>query len=207
MNLRQGNVFTPVCHSVHREVSVWWVSVQGVSVKGALCPGGLCQRGSLSRGSLSKRLSVQGVSVKGALCPGGLCQRGSLSRGSLSRRDLCPGGLCPGGLCPGLSVQGGSLSRRSPSMVTCGCYASYWNAFLLLFAFDLDQFACDDMKTVIELNQKCDGINDCPKSVYDDRKTSYDERTYICAGPGKISTRFHKQFYRQILTSCFWLIE
>ena len=161
MNLRQGNVFAPVCHSVHREVSVWSVSVQGVSVKGALCPGGLCPGG----------ISVQGVSVQE------------------------------------VSVQGGSLSRRPPSMVTCGWYASYWNAFLLLFAFDLDQFACDDMKTVIELNQKCDGINDCPKSVYDDRKTSYDERAYICAGPGKISTGFHKQFYRQILTSCFWLIE
>ena len=33
--LREGNVFTPVCHSVHRRVSV-----QGISVQGGLCPGG-----------------------------------------------------------------------------------------------------------------------------------------------------------------------
>ena len=37
MCLREGNVFTPVCDSVHREVSVQ---------EGGLCPGG----GSLSRG-------------------------------------------------------------------------------------------------------------------------------------------------------------
>ena len=48
--LREGNVFTPVCHSVHRGICVWG-SVSG---------------GSLSGGSLSK-----GVSVQGGLCPGG----------------------------------------------------------------------------------------------------------------------------------------
>ena len=37
--LRQSNVFTLVCHSVHRAISVRGVSVQG---------GGLCQGGSLS---------------------------------------------------------------------------------------------------------------------------------------------------------------
>ena len=51
----KGNVFTPVCHSVHR----------GVSVQQGLCPGGLCLEGeghglggSLSRWSLSKGVSV-----------------------------------------------------------------------------------------------------------------------------------------------------
>ena len=34
--LREGNVFTPVCDSVHG----------GVSVQGGLCPGGLCHRDS-----------------------------------------------------------------------------------------------------------------------------------------------------------------
>ena len=38
-SLRQGNVFTHVCDSVHKE----GVSVQGVSVQGgSLCKGGLC---------------------------------------------------------------------------------------------------------------------------------------------------------------------
>ena len=56
--LRQGNVFTRVCDSVHR---------------GGLCPsihyrshdqGGLCPGGSLSGGSLSWGVSVQGVSLR-----------------------------------------------------------------------------------------------------------------------------------------------
>ena len=46
MKLRQGNVFTPVCDSVHR---------------GDLCLGGLCPGGSLPRagGSLSGGVSVR----------------------------------------------------------------------------------------------------------------------------------------------------
>ena len=52
---REGNVFTPVCHSVHRE----GFCPRGVSVLGGgLCPGGcLCPE--------------QGVSVQGGM---GLCQ-------------------------------------------------------------------------------------------------------------------------------------
>ena len=66
------------------------------------------------------------------------------------KKGLCPevGGLClgVGGLCPGVwvgSLSGGgeSLSRgvsvretpptETPRTVTCGQYASYWNAFLI----------------------------------------------------------------------------
>ena len=65
-----------------------------------------------------------------------------------SQVSVCPqGGLCPGGgvpvqggLCLGRSLSGrplsgGSLSRgdlcqADPRTVTCGRYASYWNAFL-----------------------------------------------------------------------------
>ena len=57
--LRQGNVFSPVCDSVHRG--------------GGLCPGGVSvQSGYLCPG---------GVFVQGGLCPGpgGLCPGGSLS--------------------------------------------------------------------------------------------------------------------------------
>ena len=67
--LQEGNVFTPVCHSVHR--------------------GGT---------SLSRWVSVQGF---------GLIR--------------VQGGQSPGG----------SLSGRPLGTVTCGRYASYWNAFLL----------------------------------------------------------------------------
>ena len=55
----QGNVFTPVCHSV-----------QGISVPA--CITGHMTGGSLSRWSLSK-------GVSGGLSPGVLCPGGSLS--------------------------------------------------------------------------------------------------------------------------------
>ena len=35
----EGNVFTPVCHSVHR-----WVCVQGAPARGSICPGGVSVR-------------------------------------------------------------------------------------------------------------------------------------------------------------------
>ena len=113
--LQEGNVSTPVCHSVHMGGSV-----PACITKGSLSSGGLCL-GGLSRGVSVQRVSVQGisvqqVSVQGGLCTWGLCPgrslyMGSLSRGSLSRGvsvqgvsvqgGLCPWGLCSGGLCPG----------------------------------------------------------------------------------------------------------
>ena len=98
--LRQGNVFTPVCDSVHRGVSVPACTTDHMTR--GLCPG-VSVQGSLSRmgslsspgwvsvqskvGSLSRGVSVQGFSVQGCLCPGGLCPGGTLSR-------VC---LCQGG--------------------------------------------------------------------------------------------------------------
>ena len=87
-SLGQGNVFTPVCDSVHRGVSVP-ACTTGHMTGGQ---GGLCSGGSLSRGPLSRGVSVQGglcpggdsvqgVSVQGGLYPGGSLSRGSLSRG------------------------------------------------------------------------------------------------------------------------------
>ena len=56
MKLREGNVFTPVCDSVHRGGSL---------SGGGLYPGGLCPGESLSRGFLSS-----GISVQWSLCHG-----------------------------------------------------------------------------------------------------------------------------------------
>ena len=72
-SLRQGNVYTPVCDSVHRRISVWGslferglclreVSVWGVSVQGGLSKSGLCQ-GDRCLGSLFLGRSVKEVSV------------------------------------------------------------------------------------------------------------------------------------------------
>ena len=80
---REGNVFTPVCDSVHRRGLCPGISVQGVYVRGVLCPGGLCS---------------------GGLCSGGCSlSKGPLSKESLSREVLCPGWV---------SIQRGSLSGK-----------------------------------------------------------------------------------------------
>ena len=81
IKLQEGNGFTPVCHSVHRGISVQGVSVQW----GSLSNGGLCP---------------------GCLCPGGLPRMGSLSRGvSVHGEGVCLGGLCPGGSPPPYSTE------------------------------------------------------------------------------------------------------
>ena len=62
----------------------------------------------------------------------------SMSRGSLSGEGSLSRGLCPGWVsvqgvsCPVTSsVQGVSVREDPlPSTVTCGQYASHWNAFL-----------------------------------------------------------------------------
>ena len=71
--LRQSNVFTPVCDSVHRGGLGLClgglpsgVSVQGVSVRGSLFLGSL-SRGCLCPGGLCPGVSVHGVSVWGVI--------------------------------------------------------------------------------------------------------------------------------------------
>ena len=120
--LRQGNVFTPVCHSVHGGVS----AQHAAHDQGGLSGGGSLSGGSPSRrvspgGSLSRRacLSGRGVSVQGV---------------SVQGRSPVQGGLCPGGLCPGGSQLGipPPRQRPPPCMVTSRRYASYWNACILV---------------------------------------------------------------------------
>ena len=142
---REGNVFTPVCDSVHgRGASVQ----RGVSVKRgslprdlcpggplfrSLCPAGLCPGGSLSGGSLSRGVSVQGISVWGVSVQGGLCS-GALVRWVSVQGDLCPGRLCLGGFCPGVVSVRETPPRQitPPHMVKTRRYASYWNPLLFL---------------------------------------------------------------------------
>ena len=59
---------------------------------------------------------------------------GSTSGGLSVQGGLCPGGsLSWGSLCPGeVSVGGVSLSWRPPTVIS-GRFASYWNAFSLIF--------------------------------------------------------------------------
>ena len=76
-NLGQSNVFTHVCHSVHRGK----VSASGGR---GLHPGGVClQGGSVSRGSASR----------------GSASRGSASRGGLHLGRVCIQGVCLGEVC------------------------------------------------------------------------------------------------------------
>ena len=76
---------------------------------------------SVLGGSLSR-----GVSVPGGLHPWGVSVLGGLCPGEVS----VWGGLCPGGVCPG-----GGVCHGDPCTVMSERYASYWNAFLLLFVY------------------------------------------------------------------------
>ena len=132
-SLGQGNVFTPVCHSLHGEGGV-----NSMHHRSHDHWGFLAQMGSLSRGSLSRR----------CLCPEGSLSRGvslsrvSLSRGSLPRRVSVQEGLCPGGSLPRRgSVQGGLYAGRSlprgisvqgdPQTET-PLYGNEWAVYILL---------------------------------------------------------------------------
>ena len=66
-SLGQGNVFTPVCHSVHREG--WFPRMHHRSHdQGDLHPEGVCIQGGLHPGWSASR----GSAFRGALHPGGL---------------------------------------------------------------------------------------------------------------------------------------
>ena len=111
----QGNFFTPVCDSVHKEHLCHCMHHRSHDQGGVLCPGCLCPQGlcagGLCLGDLCLGVSVQWDSVQGGLYPGGLCPGGlclGVSVQAVSvQGDLCLGGVCLGGLC-----SEGSLSRR-----------------------------------------------------------------------------------------------
>ena len=72
MKLRKGNVFAPVCDSVHKGESL---SRRGSSVEGGHCLESFCPQGSLSTGGL---------------CPGGSLSRRGLCLRGVSVRDMPP---------------------------------------------------------------------------------------------------------------------
>ena len=124
--LRECNVFTPVCNSVHR---------RSHSVQRRVCPRGLCpvgfsvqwgvcvqwgvsvQVGSLSGGSLSRE-RVESLSREGSLFREGVSVQGVFVQGvSLPRESLSKGVTVWGSLFKG-------FCQRDPYPVTCGRYAS-----------------------------------------------------------------------------------
>ena len=122
-SLGQGNVFTPVCHPVHREVVCIWV---------VLHPGGLHSRGLPLGEVCLQEVSIQGVCIHGRVLPPrrGLPQGVLHPEGSaFKQRGLPPRGSASKGwagwadLPPSRNYRIRSTSRR---------YASCWNAFLLL---------------------------------------------------------------------------
>ena len=120
--LRQGNVFTPVCHSVHGGVSAQHAAHDQGGLLGGSLSGGSPSRRVSPGGSLSRRacLSGRGVSVwEGGVCPGGGClsRRGVSVQGvSVQGRSPVQGGLCLGGLCPGGSQLGIPPQTETPAM-------------------------------------------------------------------------------------------
>ena len=139
-SLGQGNIFTPVCHSVH---------------KGGMpgCSGGhawLLWGGWLLQGGVHGcSWGVRGCSWGGAC----MVALGGMHGCSGGHAWLLPGGCmvalggmhgCSGGVC--------GIQRDTEIWSMSGRYASYWNAFLfLLFLL----FLCISLVFLIEIGSFC----------------------------------------------------
>ena len=107
-SLGQGNIFTPVCHSVYGG---------GVWFQGYTCSqGDACSWGTACSGGVPRPGGVPGP---GRVCSGGVPGPG----GSGPRVCLLGGGPAPRGW----------LVETPPDGHCCRQYASYWNAFLLCY--------------------------------------------------------------------------
>ena len=113
-SLGQGNIFTPVCHSVHRG--------------GCLVPGGCLLPGVSALGGGSAPRG--GAWSEGDVCSGGLPGPGGVPgpRGVSALGGTQSQGV-PG---PGGDAQSWGRPGRDPPPdgYCCRWYASYWNAFL-----------------------------------------------------------------------------
>ena len=81
MKLRQGNVFTCVCHSVHRGGQMW----QGA------CMGGMCGKGACVAG---------GMHGRGHALQWGMCGKGHVWQGACVAGEMATaaGGMHPTGM-------------------------------------------------------------------------------------------------------------
>ena len=144
-SLGQGNIFTPVCHSVHRGVclSACWDAPGTMHPQDHAPPrGGMNGGGMYGRGCAWQ----EGVHRRGAcMAVGGMCGSGGVhGRGNVWQGVCMAGGMHGGGHAwqRGHAWQGACIPCMPPnttrcSRSMCGRYASYWNAFLFKFFIDL----------------------------------------------------------------------
>ena len=117
-SLGQGNIFTPVCHSVQRRSCVVagagaWVAAGGCAWLWGVC-GGAC-------------MVTGGAWLQGAcMVVGGGGGCGGGCRGACMVPGVC---VWLWGVCV---VVGGACIGYDEIRSICGRYASYWNAFLLV---------------------------------------------------------------------------
>ena len=115
-SLGQGNIFTPVCHSVHRG------GMRGC--RGAcMVAGGACV-------VAGGHAWLQGGH---AWLPGGMC--GCQGASVVARGACMVAGVCVHG-CGGCVVVEGACIGYDQIWSMSGCYASYWNAFCLVGVFE-----------------------------------------------------------------------
>ena len=112
LSLGQGNIFTLVCHSVHRWGGIPACIAGGIPA--CLAVGGVLSQHILQVVSLHA-LQQGGVLSQHALQQGGLLQGDAWSGGG----EVCPRGVPgPGGSTPGGSAPGGWCLVETPQMAT-----------------------------------------------------------------------------------------
>ena len=135
-SLGQGNIFTPVCHSVHRG-GMCGCGGEAGGGRAWLLGGAMCGCSGGMRGCLGGHAWLLLGGVHG--CSRGACMvaRGVCMVASGGRAWLLQGGMggCSGGHAWLLWVGGivCGIRRDTEIRSMSGRYASYWNAFLLLF--------------------------------------------------------------------------
>ena len=128
----EGYVFTPACHSVHRD-GVSRPRLRGEvagSARGLSRPRPMGGPGPRPRG---RGCSGPGSEEKSGVCPGGVQAQahGGVSRPRPRGRG-CSGQGC---VCIPACTEADTPFPPPADSYCCGWYASYWNAFLFLIIF------------------------------------------------------------------------
>ena len=121
-----------VSHSVHRGWHVWW----GVCVAGGGCGRGTCVAG-------------------GHAWQGGMCGRGCEWQGGMCGRE----GACMAGGMHGRGCMAGGMRGRGGACVADttrygSAYASYWNAFLFIDMFVINETLENHVENCRNMNIK-----------------------------------------------------